>query len=273
MPKRTLPLLALAVAALLALGACGGGTNNAATTTTKAGGAAEVTLVNPGTLTVCSDIPYKPFEMPTEDDPTKFEGYDVDIITKIAEANGWKTEFIVTPFDGIIGAVNAGTCDVIASAMTITDERKASLDFTNGYFDSEQSLLVKKSDESTFKNLEALAGKTIGVQAGTTGETYANEHKPSGATIQAFPGAPELFAALASDQIQAVLQDFPVNYQQAADDDTVVIVETFPTEEQYGFAVKKGNTALLDALNKGIAKLKSDGDLDKIFKQYFPNAN
>lgn len=261
-----------AVIALAGLGACAKSNDSASTTTAAKGGTTPVALIQEGTLTVCSDIPYKPFEFPDDADPTKFQGYDVDTVQAIAEANGWQTRWIVTPFDGIIAALNAGNCDVIASAMTITDERKEQVEFTNGYFDSEQSLLVKKVDAASLKDLAALAGKSIGVQAGTTGEKYANEHNP-GATIVAFPGDTEEFAALTSGQVQALLQDFPVNAQHTTEDDSVEIVQTYPTEEQYGFAVKKeANQALVDALNAGIAKLKADGQLQQIFQKYFPNA-
>jgi len=273
MAKRTLGLAAVVAVALMALAACSKSESSSSTTQASGGGpASNVKLINAGTLTVCSDIPYNPFEFPSESDPTKFEGYDIDIVNAIAEQNSWKTNFIVTPFDGIIAAVNAGNCDMIASAMTITDERKQSLDFSDGYFDSEQSLLVKKSDAGTYKDLDSLGGKSIGVQAGTTGEKYATENKPSGATIISLPGASELFAALTSGQIQAVLQDFPVNFQQTTTDDTVTVVQTYPTDEQYGFAVKKGNTDLVSVLNSGISKLKSNGTLDKIFQQYFPTS-
>jgi polar amino acid transport system substrate-binding protein len=118
-------------------------------------------------------------------------------------------------------------------------------------------------------SIEDLAGKTIGVQTGTTGETYANENKPEGATVKSFEDTTGLFGALESGDIDAILQDLPVNAGRVAEDDSVAVVETYETGEEYGFAVAKGNE-LRDELNTALQAVRDDGTYDLLYAKYFP---
>jgi polar amino acid transport system substrate-binding protein len=264
---RIIRLAALVAAGALLLGACGDDNGDSGST---GGSSSGPDLVSSGKLTVCSDTPYEPFEFEGEDGEQT--GYDMDLLRAVADNNDLDLDVKDLPFDGILGALAAGDCDVVASAVTITDERAEQVDFSDPYFDADQSLLVKVDNEQTYATLDGLAGQTIGVQSGTTGETYANENKPDGATIQSFEDAAGLFGALESNTIQAVLQDFPVNAYRATQDDTVVVTETFPTGEQYGFAVAKGNEGVLTMINDGLADLRDDGTFDEIFAKYFGEA-
>ena len=171
------------------------------------------------------------------------------------------------PFDGILGSLAAGDCDLVASAVTITEERAEQVDFTDPYFDAEQSLLIK-ADNEEIATIEDLTGRTVGVQSGTTGEAYANENT-EGATVTSFEDSDGLFAALESDSIDAILQDLPVNGYRSTQDPSVEVVETYPTEEQYGFAVEKGDSELLEFLNEGFQALRDDGTYDELFATYF----
>ena len=152
--------------------------------------------------------------------------------------------------------------------MTITDERKANALFTDGYFDADQSLLVRAEDKDTFTTLESLKGKTIAVQTGTTGETYAQENAKD-STLKSFDEPAAMFLALEGKQVDAILQDLPVNAERALKDDKTTLTATFATGEQYGFAVAQDNTALADVLNARIAELKSNGKYDEIYGKYF----
>ncbi|MCB0977395.1 MAG: transporter substrate-binding domain-containing protein [Acidimicrobiales bacterium] len=131
----------------------------------------------------------------------------------------------------------------------------------------------KSDDDSAAKitKLADLEGKTIGVQTGTTGETYTKEHLPKGATVKSFKDTTGLFAALDSGDISAILQDLPVNAGRAAEVDNVHVVETFKTGEQYGFAVEKGSE-LQGELNTALKKVRDNGTYDKIYEKYFPKA-
>lgn len=284
--RRSASLVGLAVALLLVAGACSKSDSNSSTSTGSTTGGStpgstvksadlsaqmkDVKLVTAGQLTICSDIPYAPFEFYDKDNGDKLTGFDVQLAEAMAKSLGVKTEFKVTPFDSIIQSLAAGNCDMIASATTITDERKEKVSFSEPYFDADQSLLVLKADEGSYKKLADLKGKVIGVQAGTTGADYAAENKPEGATIKEFQGADEMFAAVASGDVQALLQDFPVNkYRAVKNPDKFVVTETFTTGEQYGFATNKDATALTKAIDAALAESKSNGTYDSIYETWF----
>ena len=261
-------LLAFLTAGALVLGACGSDDNKNETSGDTDSGAksANVDTVSSGKLTVCSDTPYEPFEFQKDG---KDVGYDIDILRAIASDNDLDLEVKDLPFDGILGSLAAGDCDVVGSAVTITPERAKQVDFSDPYFDADQSLLVKAADKDKYAKLDDLAGQTIGVQSSTTGETYAKAHTPKGATIKSFDDATGLFGAIASGQIAAILQDLPVNAYRATQDDSVVVTQTSPTGEQYGFAIKKGNSGMLDMVNSGLKSLKDSGKFDDIYATYF----
>lgn len=224
-----------------------------------------------GTLTICSDIPYEPMEMGdgSASTPSGYTGFDIDLVQKIADGANKKLKVSVQPFDGIFGALDAKKCDAVVSSVTITDERKKTMDFTESYLDSDQSLMVRKADVDKYKSLSDLKGKMIGVQQGTTGEEYANKHKPDGAQISSLSGAADLFAALENDKIQAILQDFPINAYRATKNDQVTVQEKFSTDEKYGIAVRKGDADTLKLFNDGLKKAKDDGAYDELFTKYF----
>ena len=258
-------LVAALAAVSLALAACGGGSSS---DTADAEGGVET--IAAGKLTVCSDAPYEPFEYQAEDGT--WTGFDMDMLHKIAEANDLTLEVTVQPFDGIWLAPAAGKCDMVASSMSITEERQANADFTQSYFESFQSLLVRTADKDTLNSIESLSGKTLAVQTGTTGEAFAKENVPE-AKIKSFDDASAMFLALESNQVDGVLQDFPINAYRAVKQGTSTVSITFDQDGQepdrYGFSVKKGNTALLDMLNKGIDDLKESGGYDEIRAKYF----
>lgn len=226
-------------------------------------------LVDDTKLTVCSDIPYSPFEMEDEENAGEFTGYDVEIVEAIGDQLGLEVEWKDSVFDTILASVAAGDCDMVASAMTITEERQEQALFSDPYFDAGQSLLIRADDAENYASLADLGGQTIGVQTGTTGETYANENAPDDATIKNYEGGEDLFLPLASGELAAVLQDLPVNNYRALQDDEFVVIESFDTDEQYGFAFSLENQALVDAVNAGLTTIKGDGTFDTIYESYF----
>lgn len=265
-PCRTWALLALVAVVALAAGACGDDDDESDDTGGGGSGADAPQVIEDGTLQVCSDVPYEPFEF-EGDGPSGYTGFDIELLAAVGEQAELELAVSDVDFDGILGNLEAENCDVVASAVTITDERSEEVDFSSPYFDADQSLLVKK--DSDLADLDALADMSIGVQSGTTGEAYAKENTPEGAEVKAFDGADLLFAALESGDVDAILQDFPVNAYRATQDDTVEVVEEYPTEEQYGFAVKKGNTSLKDAIDAGLAAIREDGTYDTLYEKYF----
>jgi polar amino acid transport system substrate-binding protein len=273
----------LAVVALAAT-ACGGDddtggdTGSASATATEGapGDATEtgtasgdVTTVTEGTLTVCSEIPYPPFEF-EDPDTGEFTGFDIDLMGAIADELGLELEVINTGFEGLqSGAtLSAGQCDVGASAMTVTDAREENLDFSEPYFDAEQSLLVQA--DADIATLEDLAGMDIGVQSETTGAAYARENAPSDVTITEFGSGADAITALQASQVDGVVQDLGPNALAATNDDSLTVAETYATGESYGLAVaEEGSEALLEEINSALASLRESGTYDEIYATYF----
>jgi polar amino acid transport system substrate-binding protein len=222
------------------------------------------------TLAVCSDLPYPPFEF--RNDEGEFTGFDLELMREIATRLDMELEVIDQPFEGIWLAPAAGDCDIVASAMTITDEREEQALFSEPYFDADQSLMVRAEDEERFATLDDLENATIGVQTDTTGEDYARENTPAGAEVSGFPDADALFLALESGEIDAILQDFPVNAYRAQQDEAVVVTETFPTGEQYGFATSQDNQDLIDDVNEQLDAMREDGTYARIVEEWFGQA-
>lgn len=266
MTKTTvLKALALTSALALALSACGSSDDDKKGSNGSSG--PDLNLVSSGTLTVCSDVPYPPFEDFDKSAPSGFKGFDVDVVSAIAKGLDLKLKIKDSSFDTLQSglALNSGQCDLGASAMTITDDRKKNLDFSDGYYDSEQSLLVPTG--SDIKAIGDLDGKKVGVQQGTTGKTYAEENA-KGAKLVSFPSDAEMFAAIKAGSVDALLQDLPVNLDHTKDG-KFGVVEKYPTDEQYGFAIKKGNTALVDAVNEQLTDLRDSGEYKAIYDKYF----
>jgi len=277
-------LLVLTILCTVVLAACGGAEEEPPEAAASPGGdtpapadseaaapSSDLGLISEGTLAVCTDSPYQPFEF---EEDGEFTGFDVDLMNAVAEGLGVEAEYQVTPFDAIQSgaALNARQCDVAASAMTITEERAENLGFTDPYFDAEQSLLVTEANAGTYASLDALGGQRIGVQAATTGQRYAEENAPEDAEIVEYPDSSALFQALQGGEIAAVLQDFPVNAFFATQNDTVTVVEQYPTGEQYGFAAQVDNTGLIEAINQQLEALRADGTYDAVYTEWFGTA-
>lgn len=266
MTNRGMKTIYASVALLLAtsLSACGGddGGDNGG----DASGSGDLGLVNAGQLTVCSDVPYPPFEF---EEGGEYTGFDMDLMKAIADNLGLEFSVQDVGFDGLqSGAVlAAGQCDIAASAMTITEEREQNLDFSEPYYDSKQSLLVPSGSDVT--SIEDLSGKKVGVQQGTTGAAYARENVPDDAEIVSFPSDAELYPAIKAGNVAAVLQDLPVNLDHT-EDGAFEIVEEFETNEQYGFAVaEEGKDEVLNAVNDELQALRDSGKYQEIYDSYF----
>lgn len=262
----------LAIAALvvsaLALAGCTKAPEPSTPTEPTATPTVDLKLVVPGTLTAGSDTAFPPFESMNGD---VAEGFDVDLLTAIAKAEGIdKVVFKTEIFDTLIPTLKAGgKFDVIASGMTIKAERQKEIDFSDPYFDSNQSLAMKKG--GTYSAPADLKGKKVGVQSGTTGESWAKENlKPAGAEIVPFKDAVSAFAALQAGNVDAVINDLPVTGEVIKDPSKgLEMVAQIPTGEQYGFGVSKDNPDLLKAINDGLKKVKDSGEYATIYKKWF----
>ncbi|MEV7363817.1 transporter substrate-binding domain-containing protein [Streptomyces sp. NPDC003631] len=231
---------------------------------TAAGG---VELAKAGRLTTCTHLPYPPFQSEIDG---KVQGFDVSLIDLVAKDLGVKQDILDTPFENFkTGAfLNSEQCDVAAAGMTITDERKKHVDFSDPYFDATQAVLVdKKSGITSLADVKA-KGRKLGAQAQTTGEDYA---KKQGFDPVSFESSDAVINGLRTGQVQAVVIDYPVVQgwlKDKANADAFQVVDNLNTGEQYGFTVKKGNRKLLDAIDKALKDAKADGTYKKLYEMW-----
>lgn len=267
MQKKRLLYALILVVALIPLGGCSSATEKKSEEAAK-NETAKIETITPGILTVGSDVAFPPFEF--EDEQTQeIVGFDIDLIKEIGKRIGLEVKIQPAAFDTIIQALNAKKFDCVVSAMTITDERKQQVDFSDPYIDSNQSLAVKKG--STIKSVEDLKGKVVGVQRGTTGELKAQElqEKYGIKEIKSYDDTLMAFEDLKAGRVDAVVNDYPVTAYLVKKDPVFEIVAEIPTGEKYGIAVRKDSKALLEAINKALAEIKQDGTYDKIYEKWF----
>jgi polar amino acid transport system substrate-binding protein len=253
-----LPVLLLVSALVAAATSCGQSTSSSSTE--------GLDLIKEGKLTVCTHLDYPPFQA-RKGEP--IVGFDVDVVDQIAKDLGVTQEIIDTSFEGIESGESLETrqCDLAAAAMTITDKRKEKLAFSDPYFDAEQALLVKKG--SGIKSLADLRGKKVGVQLATTGEDYTESNKDAnGYEIVQFEDLPLEVTAVQTGQLDAAVNDNSVLRDYIKDHDDVEIAAEFNTGEKYGFGMRKNNTKLVEKVNASLARIKKDGEYDKIYEKW-----
>ncbi|MFM2057821.1 MAG: hypothetical protein RLY71_2206 [Pseudomonadota bacterium] len=221
---------------------------------------------------VGTDAAYAPFE--SQNDKGEIVGFDIDVVSAIAKKAGIEVKFVNTPWEGIFNAVAQGDRDLLVSAITITDERKQTLDFSAPYFDAQQLIAVKKT--SKIAKFDELKKLKVGVQTGTTGDEVVTKLLGKTSTnVKRFESTPLALKELESGGVDAVVADNGVVIHYVANNSGAgfkTVSDASFTPEQYGIAVKKGNTELLDKINKGLADIQADGTYDAIYKKYFGTA-
>lgn len=218
-------------------------------------------------LRVGMDASYPPFG--SQDQETKdYEGFDVDIIRAIGTEEGFDVEISNRSFDGLIPALQAKEIDVAINDITITDDRKQSVDFSKPYYIAGLGVVVR-SDNDTIHTAEDLQGKTLGVSIGSTGEEAAR--KIPGANVRVFNAINEAFLEVQNGGVDAVVNDIPTNeyYVSHAGNKNVRTAEVALTKEDLGIAVLKGNTELLTKIDDGLAKIKANGKFSEIYEKWF----
>jgi len=221
------------------------------------------------TYKVGTDAAYAPFE--SVDPSGEIVGFDMDVLSAIAEAEGFRVEFINTAWDGIIASLVQNKNDILISALTITDDRKKEVDFSDPYFESTNYIAV--SEDSDINSLEGLKGKTVSVQQGTTGDVALTEYLGNDYTgIKRFKGTPEAFLELKNGKVNAAVADSGVVMEYVKNNPEqklkYVLDDNFPKED-YGIAVRKGDTELLDKINSGLKKIQENGKYEEIYEKWF----
>ena len=272
MSRREFVATAGLFAGMMGLVGCGG-SGSAATTAAASSAAADagLGLVTDGKLTVGTSPDFPPFENLEND---QYVGLDIDLAQALADKLGLELEMKTLQFDAIVPAVAAGgQVDLGISGITIDPEREEQVDFSDSYYIDDLAVVAMKDNADitadTYADALNQAGVTIAVQSGTTAESYAQENFPN-ATTQPYGNATDAFAAMQAGQANAVITNKAVGAKMVSESYTdAQVIKEIATGEEYGVAVSKDNSALLDAVNDALAAITDDGTLDSIVNKYF----
>ncbi len=252
----------MAVSMLAGCGSSSSSDKKSAEASTSANGTATVKTAKDGVLTMATNATFPPYEYYEGNDVV---GIDAEIAQAIADKMGLKLEIQDMEFNSIITAVQSGKADIGLAGMTVTDERKQSVDFSDSYATGIQSVIVK--DGSPIKSIDDLKGKKIGVQLATTGDIYAKDDFGE-ENVEEYNKGADAVMALTSGKIDAVIIDNQPAKSFVETTDGLQILDTDYVQEDYAAAIKKGNTDLLNAVNTALKELKEDGTIQKILDKY-----
>jgi polar amino acid transport system substrate-binding protein len=255
MNKKVLASILTTIITVSSLVGCG----SAATTSSDAGSATN------GTLVVGTNAAFPPFEYVGDDGNP--DGFDVALIKAIGSKIGMEVQIQDMEFDSLVSSIG-GKIDVAIAGMTVTEERKNMVDFSDSYYEAVQDVIIPKG--SSIASADDLKNLNIGVQLGTTGEFIADEIE--GANISAYNKAVDAVNDLINGRVDCVIVDknpaevFGAQYSDKVD---VLPGTNFDFEpENYAIALPKGNTELADKINSALKELKADGTYDALIKQY-----
>ena len=225
--------------------------------------AAALTTVNPGKLTMSTNAAFPPYEMTT--DTGEFEGIDVEIAGAIAEKLGLELQIDDMDFSAALLAAQQGKSDMVMAGVTVNDERKKVMDFSDTYASGVQVIIVKEG--SDIASADDLAGHKIGTQNGTTGYIYCSDDFGEDSVV-AYDNGLTAVQALNNDQVDCVVIDSAPAQEFVAANEGLAILDTEYVTEDYAIGMAKGNTALVEAVNGALAELKADGTIDAIVAKY-----
>ena len=261
--------------AALALTACGGSSSTAssaaassvassaaASSEAASAAATELTTVEAGKLTMATNAAFPPYEMTT--DAGEFEGIDIETAQAIADKLGLELQIDDMDFDAALLSVQQGKADIVMAGVTVTDERKAVMDFSDSYATGIQSVIVPEG--SDIASPDDLAGKKIGTQRGTTGYIYCSDDFGD-ENVVAYDDGLTAVQALNNGQVDAVVIDNAPAKEFVAANPGLVILDTSYAEEDYAIGMAKGSS-LEDAVNAVLEELKADGTLQSIVDKY-----
>ncbi len=220
------------------------------------------------TLTMGTNAAFPPYEF--KDDAGNVTGIDAEIAAAIAEKLNMKLEIKDMAFDSLITAVSTGSVDIVLAGMTVTEERKEAVNFTDSYATGIQVVIVK--EDSTIASIDDLEGKKIGVQTGTTGDIYCSDTPENGGygedAVARYDNGALAVAALQNGQVDCVVIDNEPAKAFVEANEGLKILETEFAIEDYAAAIAKDNTELLDKVNAALAELKEEGKIDEIVGKY-----
>ena len=228
--------------------------------------AAQTAMAQDKELIVATDTGFVPFEFKDGD---KYTGFDIDLFEAIAKEAGLKFKWQPMDFNGIIPGLQTKNLDAAIAGMTIREDRKEVVDFSDPYYDSGLAILVMAKDADKIKSVEDLANKEIAVKTGTGSVDFVKEHVPT-AKMKLFPNIDNAFLDLQTGRVDAVVHDTPnvQYYANTAGKGRVAVTAKLRSGDFYGIAFPKGSD-LVEKVNAALKTLRDNGEYDKIHAKWF----
>lgn len=219
-------------------------------------------------LRIAFDVPYEPFEY--KDENGDLTGFEVDLAAAMCEEMKADCEFVIQAWDGMIPGLLARKFDLIMSSMSITAERAERVLFSEPYYNTPGGWFGPESFSADVTDMDAMKGKTVGVQRGTTMDTFVTEEMSGVVTIKRYTTADDMVLDLEGQRLDAVFVDYPVGEQTVLTKKGFKEVgEPVKLGEGVGVAMRKRDKDVAEEVNAALRKLKEDGTYDAIMKKYF----
>jgi len=219
-------------------------------------------------LRIAFDVPYEPFEY--RDDNGELTGFEVELATAMCEELQANCEFVIQAWDGMIPGLLARKFDLIMSSMSITPERAERVLFSEPYYITPGGWFGPESFNTDVTDMDAMKDKTVGVQRGTTMDTYVTENMGGVVNIKRYTTAEDMVLDLEGQRLDAVFVDYPVGEQTILNREGYKEVgESVKLGEGVGVAMRKRDAKLAEDVNAALKKLKEDGTYDTIMQKYF----
>ena len=271
---KKLAALLLAAGMMMGMAACtsapaASDTTGESSTTSTAGESSIDKIKASGKIIMATNAQFEPFEYI---DGTDYKGIDIEISQKIADELGVELEIHDVKFESVIAEITTGKANFAAAGMSITPERLENVDFSNEYFSATQSILVMKEGSSVAKP-EDLKGKVVGVQTGTTADTYVTdkygENNVGVKEVKRYNSFVDAVNYMITGRLDAVvMDDFPANKLVEKNADKIMKLEDELTGEKYAIAVPKGDKEMQDLVNKVLADMEESGEMDELLTKY-----
>lgn len=271
---KKLAALLLAAGMMMGMAACtsapaASDTTGESSTTSTAGESSIDKIKASGKIIMATNAQFEPFEYI---DGTDYKGIDIEISQKIADELGVELEIHDVKFESVIAEITTGKANFAAAGMSITPERLENVDFSDEYFSATQSILVMKEGSSVAKP-EDLKGKVVGVQTGTTADTYVTdkdgENNVGVKEVKRYNSFVDAVNDMITGRLDAVvMDDFPANKLVEKNADKIMKLEDELTGEKYAIAVPKGDKEMQDLVNKVLADMEESGEMDELLTKY-----
>lgn len=219
-------------------------------------------------LRIAFDVPYAPFEY--KDDNGELTGFEVELADAMCEEMEANCEFVIQAWDGMIPGLLARKFDLIMSSMSITPERAERVLFSEPYYITPGGWFARDSFDTDVTDMDAMEGKTVGVQRGTTMDTFVTENMGGVVTIKRYTTAEDMALDLEGERLDVVFVDYPVGEQTILNKDGFKEAgEPVKLGQGVGVAMRKRDADLAEEVNEALATLKEDGTYDAIMQKYF----